>query len=96
MTRPVLLRRLAQAEFDDAADWFEKRAAGDGVAFTVAVRRVLTDLAARPDTWPKVYGAVREAPVTGYRYAVYYRIDPHPVLSVFHTSRDPGVWQSRT
>jgi hypothetical protein len=25
MTLPVILRRLAQAEFDDAADWYEGR-----------------------------------------------------------------------
>jgi hypothetical protein len=28
MSVPVILRRLAQAEFDDAADWYEGRRAG--------------------------------------------------------------------
>ena len=97
MSGPVILRRLAQAEFDDAADWFEARSAGDGPAFTAAVRAVLDGIAADPERWPEVYGSVREAPVAGYRYAVYYRIEARQisVLSVFHTSRDPAVWQAR-
>jgi len=37
MNPPVILRRLAQAEFDDAADWYEGQRAGRGAAFTAAV-----------------------------------------------------------
>ena len=36
MSLPVILRRQAQVEFDDAADWYEQRRLGRGVAFTVA------------------------------------------------------------
>ena len=97
MSRPPILRRLAQAEFDEAADWYERRQRGRGVAFTAAVRRAVAGIAAAPDTYPEVYADVREAPVPGYPFAVYYRITPTrvDVLAVFHTSRDPGVWQSR-
>ena len=97
MSTPVILRRLAQAEFDDAADWYESRRAGRGAAFTAAVRQVLAGIAATPDSHPEVYGDVREAGVPKYPYAVYYRIEPNQVtvLAVFHTSRDPAVWQSR-
>lgn len=97
MSLPVILRRLAQAEFDDAADWYEQRRAGRGAAFTAAVRQVLAEVAAAPEAHPLVYQDVREVLVPGYPYAVYYRIAPNQVtvLAVFHTSRDPGVWQSR-
>jgi hypothetical protein len=71
MSLPVILRRLAQAEFD-AADWYEQRRAGRG-AFTDAVRQVLGGIAAQPDAHPEVHGDVREALVPGYPYAVYYR-----------------------
>jgi len=37
MSLPVVFRRLARAEFDDAADWYEQRRAGLGAAFTAAV-----------------------------------------------------------
>ena len=97
MNVPVILRRIAQAEFDDAADWYEGQRAGQGAAFTAAVRQVLAGLASRPEAHPEVHGDVREALVARYPYAVYYRAGPDQVavLAVFHTSRDPGEWQRR-
>jgi toxin ParE1/3/4 len=97
VSTPVALRRLAQAEFDDAVDWYEARRAGRGVAFTAAVRQVLTAIAAQPETYPEVHDDVREAFVSGFPYAVYYRIDATQVtvVAVFHTSRDPAEWQKR-
>jgi len=52
MSLPVVFRRAARAEFDDAADWYEQRRAGLGAAFTAAVQRVLDQLAAQPDFYP--------------------------------------------
>jgi plasmid stabilization system protein ParE len=97
MSLPVVFRRAARAEFDDAADWYDHRRAGLGAAFTAAVERVLDQVAAQPDFYPQVYQDVREALVPGYPYCVYYREEPGQVvvLAVFHTSRDPSIWQGR-
>ena len=98
MSVPVILRRLARAEFDDAGDWYEARREGRGAAFTIAVRKVLSAIGARPEAYPEVHGDVREALVPGYPYAIYYRakLGQVTVLAVFHTSRDPAEWQQRT
>lgn len=97
MTVPLTLRRLAQAGFDDAVDWYEQRYPSRGVAFASAVRRVFTDIATSPAAYPEVYPDVREALVSGYPYAVYYILGAArvTVIAVFHTSRDPSQWQSR-
>jgi plasmid stabilization system protein ParE len=97
MSLPVILRRLAQTEFDDAADWYEGRRPGRGAAFTAAVRQVLSAIGSQPEAYPEVHGDVREALVLGYPYAIYYRPESGQVtvLAVFHTSRDPGEWQRR-
>jgi plasmid stabilization system protein ParE len=94
---PVVFRRAARAEFDDAADWYEARRPGLGAAFTAAVQRVLDRIAAQPDFYAAVWNGVREALVPGFPYCVYYREEPGQVLvlSVFHTARDPSIWQSR-
>jgi len=94
----VILRRIAQAEFDDAADWFERQSAGRGATFTAAVRHVLAGLGSRPEAHPEVYGEIREALIARFPYAVYDRHgqDQVTVLAVFHTSRDPAEWQRRT
>ena len=97
MSLPVVFRRAARAEFDDAADWYEARRAGLGATFTAAVQQVLDRIAAQPAFYAQVYGDVREALVPGFPYCVYYREEPSQVvvLSVFHTARDPSVWQGR-
>lgn len=97
MSVPVVLRRLAQAEFADAADWYEARRTGRGAAFTAAVRQVLSAIGSQPEAHPQVHGEVREALVPGYPYAVYYRPESGQVtvLAIFHTSRDPAEWHRR-
>ena len=97
MSLPIVFRRAARTEFDDAADWYEQRRAGLGTAFTAAVQRVLDQIADQPDFYARVYLDVREALVSGYPYCVYYREEPGQVviLSIFHTARDPSTWQDR-
>jgi plasmid stabilization system protein ParE len=97
MSLPIVFRRAARTEFDDAADWYEQRRAGLGAAFAAAVQRVLGQIAAQPDFYPQVFQDVREALVPGYPYCIYYREEPGQVvvLSVFHTARDPSIWRGR-
>jgi plasmid stabilization system protein ParE len=44
-----------------------------------------------------VTGDIRKAVVTKFPYCVFYRelSDRVEVIAVFHTSRDPSVWQQR-
>lgn len=69
MSLPVVFRRAARAEFNDAADWYEQRRAGLGAAFTAAVQRVLDQISSQPDFYAQVYQDVREALVSGSRTA---------------------------
>jgi toxin ParE1/3/4 len=97
MSLSIVFRRDARAEFDAAADWYELRRSGRGALFAAAVRQVLNRIADQPRLYAEVFEDVREAPVSGYPYCVYYRELPAQllVLSVFHTARDPTVWQGR-
>ena len=97
MSLPIVFRRSAQCEFIEAAEWYEKRRTGRGAKFTAAVREVLERIAEQPESYSQVFEDVREALVSKYPYCVYYRVDGERilVLSIFHTSRDPAVWQNR-
>jgi plasmid stabilization system protein ParE len=97
MSLPVILDPEAQAEFDEAYDYYEGRRAGLGEAFADAVQVVLDRVGQTPRLHQAVFGDVRRAVVRGYPYCVFYREEPTRVrvLSVFHTSRDPTIWQSR-
>ena len=98
VTRRVVLRPPARAGFDEAGDWYERQRPGLGPAFAAAVQEVFNRIAAQPQLHPVVLRDIRRAVVRGFPYCVYYRERPSTVvvLSVFHTSRDPSVWQGRT
>ena len=66
-------------------------------AFVAEVQRVFDRLAANALMHGVALADVRKAVVRRFPYCVYYR--PHAdrveVLAVFHTSRDPSLWQGR-
>jgi toxin ParE1/3/4 len=97
MSFPLRLLPEAKTEFDDGADWYEQQRAGLGVDFIARVREVLNRIAANPQLHATVYGDVRKAVVTQFPYVVLYREDGGEVIviAVFHTARDPSIWQSR-
>lgn len=97
MKTPVVLQSTARREFDEAADWYEQRRIGRGEMFSTAVRTALSHISEYPEFYAKVFEDVREAPVSDYPYCVYYRLesDRVVVIAVFHTARDPSVWQGR-
>lgn len=97
MTLPVVLRAEAEAEFDGAFDWHETQRRGLGLAFTAEVQRVFDRIAANPLMHGTILADIRKAVVWRFPYCVFYR--PHSdrveVIAVFHTSRDPSIWQGR-
>ena len=62
-----------------------------------AVEATLAEAAATPDRFPVADGDVREAPVDGFPYCIYYRVRAGRliVLAVYHQSRDPDGWKDR-
>jgi toxin ParE1/3/4 len=97
MSLTVILDPEAQAEFNEAYDYYESRRAGLGEAFADEVQAVMDRIGKMPRMLQTVFQDIRREVVRGYPYCVYYREEPTlvRVLSVFHTSRDPAVWQAR-
>jgi toxin ParE1/3/4 len=97
MSLPVVLRAEAEAEFDEAFDYYEAQQAGLGVTFAARVQQVFDRIGANPLLHQVVMGDVRKAVVTQFPFSVYYRphVDRVEVIAVFHTSRDPSIWQGR-
>ena len=98
MTQPVILDPEAQAEFDTGYDYYAMHRLAVAEAFADAVQTVLVRIGKMPQLHQTVFGEVRRAVVRGFPYCVYYREESGQVrvFSVFHTSRDPGIWRART
>ena len=97
MSLPVVLRDEAQAEFDEAFDYYEGQRAGLGVDFAARVQHVFDRISAHPRMHAVALADIRKAVVTRFPYCVFYRADATrvEVVAVFHTRRDPAIWQGR-
>lgn len=97
MSFPIRLLPEAKAEFDAATDWYEQQRVGLGVDFVARVGDVLNRIAANPQLHARVYGDVRKAVMRQFPYGVLYREDTGEVvvIAIFHTARDPALWQAR-
>jgi plasmid stabilization system protein ParE len=97
MTLPVVLRDEARSEFDEAFDFYEAQRPGLGVAFADRVQEVFDRIAANPQTHAAVFEDVRKAVVARFPYCVFYRAEAArvEVIAVFHSARDPSIWQGR-
>jgi len=60
MTLPVVLTHEAQADFDEAADWYEQKT-GRGAEFTARIREVLNRIGQMPELHAAVYEDIRRA-----------------------------------
>ena len=61
MSLPIIFRRTAKTEFDEAADWYEARRDGLGLDFIDEVERVLRRISDNPPFYPAVHGDTRVA-----------------------------------
>ncbi|WP_020469822.1 type II toxin-antitoxin system RelE/ParE family toxin [Zavarzinella formosa] len=98
MSLPLEFHPDVQDEIDSAYRWYDQRQMGLGTDFLDAVQLVLSEVAVHPARYGFAERDIREGLLTRFPYAVYYRelADRIRVLAVFHTSRDPSRWQSRS
>jgi plasmid stabilization system protein ParE len=97
MSLPIRLLPEARDEFDAAVDWYEQQRPGLGSAFLDPVRDVFGRIAANPQLHGIVYQDVRKAVVRKFPYVVLYKEEAGEVIviAVFHSKRDPTIWQGR-
>ena len=87
----------AQAEAEDAQEWYEERsllaAAGFLRALSDAIRRAVE----APDRYPQADPGTRRVTLDRFPFTVFYRIqsDVLLVVAVAHQKRRPGYWAAR-
>jgi len=88
----------AAAERDAAAEWYEERVPGLGLAFYSAIDGCVESLARDPALYPKKPNGVRKCllPLV-FPYSIYHleRKDDIVILAYAHQRRRPGYWRTR-
>jgi len=97
MSLPIVFRVEAQTEFDEAFDWYEQQQAELGVDFLMCVAEVLEHIESMPEAYEVVFEGIRRAVVRKFPFLILYKVEPNyvVVLAVFHSKRDPQMWQDR-
>ena len=97
MARRLIVRPLAEADLEDAAQWYEEERAGLAARFLSEVDRTFARIRASPLQFPTVAGNVRRALLHTFPYAVYFHLSEETVLvlAVLHLRRHPKVWRGR-
>jgi plasmid stabilization system protein ParE len=88
---PVVVRRLARLDIENAASWYENRVSGLGVRFVDEVDRCFESISAGPDQYPIVHRDIHRALLKQFPYAVFFvrRGETVTVIACIHTRRHP-------
>ena len=97
MSLPIILRLTAQAEFDEAFDWYESQRSGLGVDFIDSLAIVINRINTNPKFYSIIFQDIRRAIVRKFPYAIFYRIEAEQItiIAIFHSKRDPELIQFR-
>ena len=97
MNLPLEFHPDVEAEVRAGHRWYEQSQSGLGREFLDAVERRLGTIVDAPLSRGVLRGTTRAALLSGFPYAIYYRVlrNRIRVVAVCHTSRDPSVWQTR-
>jgi len=94
---PLIINPEAEADLEEATNWYEAQRPGLGDELLVCVREVFDRIRRAPHLHGKVFQQLRLALVRRFPYAVIYRVDDDQItiVAVYHTRRNPRGWQDR-
>lgn len=94
----ILFTKAARADLADAVRWYDTHAPYVVPQFRDALRAALRRVADNPKQFPPGYKDTRRALLRRFPYMLVFREtqDAVYVIAVFHTSRDPAIWQRRS
>ena len=97
MIRRIIFKPEAKHDLAEAYKWYEQRDTGLGAEFMRAVDSCVHQVQRQPEMYPVVYQNLRQALTRRFPYSVFYltEADTVYVISVFHASRNPQVWEDR-
>jgi plasmid stabilization system protein ParE len=96
--RRVLFTAAARSDLIEAIAWLEAHATEIVPRFRLALRTLIDRIAENPRQFPQAPHDTRRALLRGFPYLVLFKESGGDcfVVALFHTSRDPRVWEDRT
>lgn len=94
MKRTLFVTARAEAEIDQAKEWYRSQSRQAAVRFSEAVDLALETIGFNPEQYQIVYRETRRVLLEDYPYAFFYVVTETQVkvIACIHTSRDPRLW----
>ncbi|WP_010419538.1 type II toxin-antitoxin system RelE/ParE family toxin [Anaerophaga thermohalophila] len=88
----------AEIDFDKSYEYYFEESPKVANAFFKRINISLEDIKQNPFTFPIAHKEVRKYLVRKFPFVIYYQIDNSTikVVAIFHTSRNPEIWNERT
>jgi toxin ParE1/3/4 len=93
----LVVRPAAEADLQEAYNWYEQRQKGLGTEFLDCVQEAFEKITQKPDLGFLVHKTMRRARVRRFPYGVFYLVDGSTIIvvAVMHGRRSPRQWKSR-
>lgn len=88
----------AEAELEDAVQWYNGRENGLGEELRAEVGNAIQRIILFPEGWARVSPRTRRCQVARFPYGVIYQVRSEMILivAIMHLSRKPGYWNQRS
>jgi toxin ParE1/3/4 len=95
--KPALFTPAAEADVEEAFQWYEAQRQGLGATFRHALDIAVAALESNTEAYPVVHRDTRRVLLPRFPYGLYYRVvgDEVVVVGCIHAKRHPRVWRSR-
>jgi plasmid stabilization system protein ParE len=93
----VIIRPLAEADIEEARQWYEQQRPSLGSEFLDEISRAFGVLEEHPERRPIYYLGFRRILTRRFPYKVFYRVEGARVIvfRVLHAKRDHRPWLTR-
>jgi len=97
MSRLLSIHETAEAEVNEAADFYDIESSGLGSVFIDEIQRAIVTISEFPEAAPLIRGRVRKRPIAKFPYSMVYSVRPNEIriLAVAHQKRRPFYWRGR-
>ncbi|MGB9365855.1 MAG: type II toxin-antitoxin system RelE/ParE family toxin [Xanthobacteraceae bacterium] len=95
MKRTLVVAPEAEAEINQAKEWYLSQSWLAAARFREAVDLAIETIERNPEQYQVVYRQTRRMLVDEFPYALFYTVTETlvTVVSCFHTARDPKLWR---
>ena len=97
MNRIIVFHEAAEAEMNEAADYYDLEVKGLGKAFLDDIEKALLLIETYPEASPAIQQRVRTKRLSKFPFSLFYSLYPDEIriLAVAHQKRRPFYWSRR-